>query len=199
MDQRFLHVFHNTFSNYHRIPFSQNSLNSSEISSKFFYMVLKRLFISEKLMLARFSQCTPPPPSNPDCIIGYDFLKIHQIRPKFPQNFLTRFWRNCLFLRNSCSHALAYVPPPPPPQSNPDCAVIYNFSGIRLHHTPAPPVLSFHFAVRRLPHKFRARVCSATQCHLMYLYGTCSCRVVQNELKEWRAGLLCWILLSIHI
>ncbi len=32
--------------------------------------------------------------------------------------------------------------------------------------------------IQRLPHKFRARVCSATQYHLMDLHGTYSCKVV---------------------
>ncbi len=51
--------------------------------------------------------------------------------------------------------------------------------------------------VQRLSHKFWAWMHSVTQRHLMDLYGTYSCRVVQNESKEYGISSLYWIAYSI--
>ncbi len=53
--------------------------------------------------------------------------------------------------------------------------------------------------IHRLPHKFQAWVCSATQRHLTDLYGTYSCRVVKKQQRERDTCSLCWIAYKVRL
>ncbi len=55
-----------------------------------------------------------------------------------------------------------------------------------------PEYLYLQQELKRFPHKFRIWALSATQRHMMDLYGTHSSRVVQNEAKKPRTSFLCY-------
>ncbi len=61
-------------------------------------------------------------------------------------------------------------------------------------------LLSGRFSpIHKLPHKYWARGRSTIQHHLSALYGTYSCRVVQNKSKECRTNSLHWIAYKIQL